>query len=105
MTYVHTTGKENTMQDNGFKEVTILSYEGAMLGATFFDSVDEAKKEFEAEKKRVTEGTTLSVWTIVIDTDDFDDLTEQEIDDYYHDLANETVNGENGAELVAEYEA
>ena len=45
------------------------------------------------------------MWTITIDTDDFDDLTEPEIDDYYHDLANETVNGENGAELVAEYEA
>lgn len=91
--------------DNGFKEIAILSYEGAMLGASFFDSVDEAKKEFEAEKERVTEGTTLSVWAITIDTDDLDGLNEQEVDEYYHDLANETVNSENGAELVAKYEA
>lgn len=91
--------------DNGFKEIAILSYEGAMLGASFFDSVDEAKKEFEAEKERVTEGTTLSVWAITIDTDDLDGLNEQEADEYYHDLANETVNSENGAELVAKYEA
>jgi hypothetical protein len=93
------------MNNNGFKEIAIVSYEGAMLGASFFDSVDEAKKEFEAEKERVTEGTTLSVWTITIDTDDLDGLSEQEVDEYYHDLANETVHSENGAELVAKHEA